>query len=101
MPTKRPASTWPAQLSLTLRQDDLSRLVPLWPWEVQDVSLKGRLKLLARLRCALRAERRRGTAGHWTYDLARHRALLTAYRAEAKAIVVMTRGAPPAVNNEA
>ena len=36
--------------------------------------------MLKELERALRAERAR--AGHWTYDLARHIALLVAYRAE-------------------
>jgi hypothetical protein len=40
------------------------------------------LRILARLRKALRAERRRGLAGHWTYDLARHVELLRVYRLE-------------------
>jgi hypothetical protein len=38
--------------------------------------------LIARLRRALRAERQRGVAGHWTYNLSRHADLLRAYRAE-------------------
>jgi len=41
-----------------------------------------RLRIIARLRKALRAERRRGLAGHWAYDLARHVELLRLYRAE-------------------
>jgi hypothetical protein len=41
---------------------------------------------LTRLRSALRAERRRGISGHWTYDLARHIELLRIYRAELAAI---------------
>jgi hypothetical protein len=38
--------------------------------------------MLTKLRGALRAERRRGIAGHWTYDLARHVELLHLYRQE-------------------
>lgn len=60
--------------------------MPLWPDEILDDSLAGRLRLLAKLRRALRAERQRGVGGHWTYDLARHRGLLAAYRAEAEAV---------------
>jgi hypothetical protein len=67
----------------TDRAARLALLVPLWPGEVPDRSRAGRLKLLSRLRRALRAERQRGLAGHWSYDLARHRCLLAAYRAEA------------------
>jgi len=35
---------------------------------------------LAALRQKLRAERRRGLAGHWTYDLTRHRLMIEVYR---------------------
>lgn len=69
------------------RKRDLGRLLPLWPSELDDTNLAGRLRLLSRLRAALRAERQRGIAGHWSYDLARHRALLNAYRAEAQNIL--------------
>jgi hypothetical protein len=54
----------------------------MWPCETADRSEAGRLRILARLRKALREERQRGIAGHWTYDLARHHQLLMAYRAE-------------------
>ncbi len=64
------------------RERDLPKLVALWPAEVADRSKVGRMLLLSKLRRALRAERQRGLAGHWTYDLARHRCLLLAYRAE-------------------
>lgn len=64
------------------RQKDLPRLLPLWPQELADASLPGRLAILAKLRRALRTERQRGIAGHWAYDLARHDALLRAYRHE-------------------
>jgi hypothetical protein len=66
-----------------VRTRDLPRLLPLWPHEVAGTTNADRARLLARLRCALRAERQRGLAGHWTYDLARHAQLLRAYRAEA------------------
>jgi hypothetical protein len=60
----------------------LSRLVPLWPEEIDDTTPAGRARLVRLLRRALVAERRRGLAGHWAYDLARHVQLLKAYRAE-------------------
>lgn len=69
------------------RARDLPGLVALWPAEMADGSLAGRLRLLARLRTALRRERQRGLAGHWAYDLARHARLLEAYRREAAALV--------------
>jgi hypothetical protein len=64
----------------------IARLLLLWPHEVEDGSREGRERLLARLRSALRAERRRGIAGHWTYDLARHVELLRVYRTELEAL---------------
>lgn len=79
----RPARTTDSQIATRAR--DLGRLVPLWPLEIEDRSAAGRQRLLAELRKALRSERQRGLSGHWTYDLARHRALLDAYRAEASA----------------
>lgn len=64
------------------RAAELARLLPLWPREIADTSREGRVRLVAKLHRALKAERRRGLAGHWTYDLARHAALLAAWRRE-------------------
>jgi cobalamin biosynthesis Mg chelatase CobN len=58
----------------------------LWPHELEDESPGARHRILARLRQALRAERRRGLSGHWTYDLARHVELLRVYREELAAV---------------
>ena len=69
------------------RRVALSRLLALWPHELDDESAGARLRILGRLRRALRAERRRGLAGHWTYDLARHIELLRLYRAELAILV--------------
>jgi hypothetical protein len=60
----------------------LARLIPLGPEEIADESAAARRKVLAKLSRALRAERTRGRAGHWTYDLNRHLALSQAYAAE-------------------
>lgn len=68
------------------RNREFQRLVPLWPGEISDKSLAGRLRLLNRLRSALRRQRCLGLAGHWSYDLARHRQLLEAYRREVMAV---------------
>ena len=82
----RRRNTAPAPPPLTNRPYDrrreLPRVLPLWPHELDDESLQGRQLILARLRRALRAERRRGVAGHWTYDLSRHVELLRVYRHE-------------------
>jgi Family of unknown function (DUF6477) len=68
------------------RSRDLPKLTGLWPRELDDLSLPGRRKLVSKLEGALRAERRRGLAGHWTYDLSRHIQLLAAYREERRAL---------------
>jgi hypothetical protein len=65
-----------------VRARDLPKLIGLWPWEIEDQTLAGHARLLELLRRALRVERQRGLAGHWTYDLARHASLLKAYQCE-------------------
>ena len=64
------------------RVRDLQRLLPMWPTEIADESAEARRRLMTKLRRALREERRRGLAGHWAYDLARHAALFRAYQTE-------------------
>jgi uncharacterized protein DUF6477 len=64
------------------RSRDLPGLLALWPQELADVTTEGSLQILSKLRRALRAERRRAHAGHWSYDLNRHLALLSAYKGE-------------------
>jgi hypothetical protein len=78
-----------------LRARDLPKLIALWPHELVDESLKGRRLVLAKLRRALRAERRRGLAGHWSYDLNRHVGLLSAYRGEQAGLAKTERGTQP------
>jgi hypothetical protein len=57
-------------------------LIGLWPSELQNGSVEAAEKVVALLRKAIRAERRRGQSGHWTYDLNRHLALSDALKAE-------------------
>jgi hypothetical protein len=64
------------------RERHLPRIIPIGPAELADRSEKGRILILRKLARALRAERNRGRAGHWTYDLNRHIALSQAYAAE-------------------
>jgi hypothetical protein len=68
------------------RAQHLSRVLPVGPDEIADISASGRRAILKRLARALRAERNRGRAGHWTYDLNRHIALAQAYAAESAAL---------------
>lgn len=65
-----------------VRARDLPKLLALWPNELEDRSLDGCRRILAKLRRALRAERRRALSGHWSYDLNRHLGLLSAYKGE-------------------
>jgi hypothetical protein len=65
-----------------VRLRDLPKLIPLWPHELADHSPEGCRQVLAKLRSALRAERRRALSGHWSYDLNRHLGLLSAYKGE-------------------
>lgn len=67
------------------RNHELPRLLALWPHEIADLSLTGRDSLIAKLKRALREERRRGLAGHWTYDLVRHAGLRRAWQHELEA----------------
>ena len=64
------------------RARDLPKLIALWPHELDDQSPEGCRRILAKLRRALRAERRRALSGHWSYDLNRHLGLLSAYKGE-------------------
>lgn len=68
-----------------VRRGEFAALLALWPEELADSSRRGAERVLALLRRALRAERQRGLAGHWTYDLNRHERLRRAYRDELKA----------------
>ncbi len=84
-----------------VRARDLPRLIALWPREIADESPQGRLRLLRKLRQTLREERRRGIAGHWCYDLARHAALLAAYRHEVASSRATTAAAPVTAPHQA
>jgi hypothetical protein len=68
------------------RREELSRLLPLWPAQIEDISLTGRRRIVATLERALRAERKRGHAGHWAYDLSRHAALVKNWKSESAAM---------------
>lgn len=92
MPTQNPIALKRHPAPTPYRRDrDLPALLPLWPHEMQIASLADHARLLARMRRALRVERQRGIAGHWTYDLARHSRLLCAYRAETTAYLQRLR----------
>lgn len=75
----------------------LPRLVHLLPDEIEALGKAGSTTIVQRLSRALRAERLRGRAGHWTYDLNRHIALhqaLLAERARLRSAAPKQKGAP-------
>ncbi len=68
--------------ALSYDRSRLSRLIPIAPCGAKGggaAATRAIIRLLAR---AMRGERARGRAGHWTYDLNRHMGLLQALRAE-------------------
>lgn len=78
-------SVWRVQPSCSqpeTRTLRLSRLIPLWPHEIEDRSPQAGIRIIKALERALRTERRRGKSGHWCYDLNRHLALSRALREE-------------------
>ncbi|MES0385806.1 MAG: hypothetical protein ABUJ98_14625, partial [Hyphomicrobium sp.] len=78
-----------------VRSRDLPRLLALWPHEIEDQTAEGGTRLLAKLRRALRTERRRARANHWSYDLNRHLGLLSAYQGELVNLRVKSIGTRP------
>jgi hypothetical protein len=77
------------------RERQLPALIALDPAALSEESVAAGQMILSRLRRALRAERRRAKAGHWTYDLNRHIALRQAYAAEAARLAgLQARRAP-------
>lgn len=83
-PTVRPSGPCPGPRAR------LSILLPVAETDLADLSAEGRRTIVRRLERALRAERRRGRAGHWTYDLNRHLALKRALEAERAALARLT-----------
>ncbi len=79
------------------RNAELGRLVPLWPSEIGDLSIVGRRRMCRLLMSALRRERQRGIAGHWTYDVSRHAALARMLRSETEALRRLAPNTPKPV----
>ena len=65
-----------------VRERQLPRLIPIGPDEMTGEEPATTRRIVARLTRALRGERQRGRAGHWTYDLNKHLGLAQALRAE-------------------
>ncbi|MBK9077747.1 MAG: hypothetical protein IPL91_00760 [Hyphomicrobium sp.] len=90
-PRRLPAPSARQPLRDEQRREELARLLPLWPKEVADLTIAGRHHIIRTLERALRAERRRGRAGHWAYDLSRHAALLATWRSECASLSVIAK----------
>lgn len=71
------------------RRRMLPRLIGAGPDLIADETRAGRLRIVKMLGRALRGERGRGRAGHWTYSLDRHVGLVQALRAEASALTAL------------
>lgn len=64
----------------------LPRLIAVGPDDLRGAQAVVGRRICALLARALRAERNRGRAGHWTYDLNRHIGLAQALKAERAAL---------------
>jgi hypothetical protein len=69
----------------------LVRLLPVGPDEIAGSEPETTRRIVLKLACALRVERARGRAGHWTYDLNRHIGLMQALKAEQERLAASAR----------
>jgi hypothetical protein len=68
------------------RAKELAHLLGIHEAEAADLSLSGRLKIIAKLKAARRVEIARGRAGSWLYDVNRHLNLCAALRQESEVL---------------
>jgi Family of unknown function (DUF6477) len=69
----------------------LPRVLPIGPDELRGAEPETTRRIVLKLARALRAERARGRAGHWTYDLNRHIGLMQALKAEQERLAASAR----------
>jgi len=69
----------------------LPRLLPITDSELAPDDPEAVRRIVDRLARALRSERQRGRAGHWSYDLNRHIALAQAIDAERRRLETLTQ----------
>jgi hypothetical protein len=69
-----------------VRCKELAQLLGIRGDEAADLSLSGRLRIIAKLKAARRVEIARGRAGSWLYDVNRHLNLCTVLRLEYEAL---------------
>ncbi len=75
------------------REIMLPRLLPDEAFNVHLIDPEDTRRLCLRLLLALRRERSRGRAGHWSYSFNRHVGLMQAYLAERRSLAEMEQGA--------
>ena len=68
------------------RARELAQLLGILEAEAADLSLSGRLNIIAKLKAARRVEIARGRTGSWLYDVNRHLNLCAALRQEYEAL---------------
>jgi hypothetical protein len=69
----------------------LPRVLPIGPDELAGAEPETTRRIVLKLARALRTERARGRAGHWTYDLNRHIGLMQALKAEQERLAAAAR----------
>jgi hypothetical protein len=69
----------------------LVRLLPVGPDDIFGHEPETTRRIVMKLARALRTERARGRAGHWTYDLNRHLGLMQALKAEEERLAPAAR----------
>ncbi len=82
MATNRSKTRTPAA-----RCKELAQLLGIRGEEAADLSLNGRLRIIAKLKAARRVEIARGRSGSWLYDVNRHLNLCAALRLEYEALM--------------
>ena len=83
-----------ADASAEKRNKALSLLLGMRASDCADMSLTGRLAIIAKLKAARRSEIARGRTGSWLYDVNRHLNLCAALRSEYRSLVVFFSQAP-------
>lgn len=67
----------------------LPRLFAVYATDLAE-DIGSRRRLIGRIEDALRRERKRGLAGHWAYDIARHYQMIAVWEHETKALAALT-----------
>lgn len=93
-PLPIPAEIIERGAGLYVRGRILPRLLPVGLADMEPDGVAVTLRICRMLARALRSERNRGRAGHWTYSLDRHMGLAQALRAERRHLDALRRSQP-------